>query len=266
MIRATVLGCGSSGGIPRIGNLWGECNPTNPRNRRRRCSLLVERVGTAGVTRVLIDTGPDMVPQLLDADVAALDAVLYTHAHADHIHGIDDLRQIVFNMGRVMPIWADEPTGIALRERFSYIFETPRGSYYPPVAELHQISGPVHIDGTGGTLDFTPFEVDHGGTPALGFRIEAGGPALVYLPDVRNIPDSAWPEIEGCEIFICDALRRTPHPSHAHLALTLEWMARARAKRGVITNMHLEMDYDAVMRDTPDHVIPAHDGLVLIME
>ena len=110
MIRATILGCGSSGGVPRLGNRWGACDPADPRNRRRRCSLLVERPGPAGVTQVLIDTGPDLVPQLLDAGVAVLDAVVYTHAHADHIHGIDDLRQVAFNAGRLIPAWADMPT------------------------------------------------------------------------------------------------------------------------------------------------------------
>lgn len=263
MIRATVLGCGSSGGIPRLGNRWGDCDPSNPRNRRRRCSLLVERVGAQGVTRVLIDTGPDLVPQLLDADIAELDAVVYTHAHADHIHGIDDLRQIAFNMRRMIPLWADALTEQALQARFSYIFATPPGSTYPPIAQLNRIEGDVLIDGEGGPIRLTPFEVDHGDIMALGFRISGAGPALIYLPDVRRIPDASWPAIMDCDTFICDALRRTPHPSHAHLELTLEWIARSRARRGIITNMHLDMDYDAVMRDTPHNVVPAHDGLVL---
>ncbi len=263
MIRATILGCGSSGGVPRLGNRWGDCDPENPRNRRRRCSLLVERIGIEGVTRVLIDTGPDFVPQMLDAGVATLDAVLYTHPHADHIHGIDDLRQIVFNMDHMLPLWADATTSAALRQRFGYIFETPAGSSYPPIARLNEITGPVQIDGAGGSIMFSPFEVDHGGTLALGFSISAGGDRLVYLPDVREIPDEAWPLIEGCDTFICDALRRRPHPSHAHLALALEWIERSRARRGVITNMHLDMDYEGVMRDTPAHVVPAYDGLVV---
>src|SRR5690606_23268653 len=147
MIRATVLGCGSSGGVPRLGNRWGECDPANPRNRRRRCSLLVERFGPDGVTRLLIDTGPDLVAQLLDADVAEIDAVAYTHAHADHIHGIDDLRQIVFNMRRRMPVWTDQPTGAALKARFGYIFETPPGSSYPPICDLQPIRCPFAIEG-----------------------------------------------------------------------------------------------------------------------
>lgn len=260
MIRATILGCGSSGGVPRLGGRWGECDPANPRNRRRRCSLLVERIGAQGVTRVLIDTGPDFVPQMLDAGVAELDAVVYTHPHADHIHGIDDLRQVVFNMGRIMPVWADAQTEAALQGRFGYIFETPEGSSYPPVCEILPIAGPFAIEGAGGVIDFLPFAVSHGDIPALGFRI-GPGPGLVYLPDVLSIPEEAWPAITGCEVFICDALRRTPHPSHAHLALALEWIARSGCARGIITNMHIELDYDAVMAETPENVVPAHDGL-----
>lgn len=259
MIRATILGCGSSGGVPRLGDRWGACDPANPRNRRRRCSLLVERDGAGGTTQVLIDTGPDMVPQLLDAGVATLDAVIYSHHHADHVHGIDDIRQLVHNSRRKMPVWADEPTSQALLDRFGYIFSTPAGSYYPPIAELNRLTGPVAIDGPGGAISFQPFRVQHGEITALGFRI--GG--LVYLPDVSQIPDTAWPLIEGAEIFVCDALRPDPHPSHAHLAQALAWLARAGTPRGVLTNMHIDMDYDQVMARTPDHIVPAHDGMIL---
>lgn len=259
MIRATILGCGSSGGVPRLGNRWGDCDPSNPRNRRRRCSLLVERDGPNGTTQVLIDTGPDMVPQLLDAGVATLDAVIYTHAHADHVHGIDDIRQLVHNAQRRMPVWADQPTSAALTERFGYIFETPAGSFYPPIADLNPIEGPVRIAGPGGEIAFHPFRVQHGEITALGLRI--GG--LVYLPDVSAIPDEAWPLIMGAEVFICDALRPEPHPSHAHLAQALDWLALAGTPRGILTNMHIDMDYDTVMAQTPDHIVPAHDGMVV---
>lgn len=263
MIRAVILGCGSSGGVPRLGNLWGECDPRNPRNRRRRCSLLIERAGPGGTTRVLIDTGPDMVPQLLDAGVGALDGVVYTHAHADHIHGIDDLRQIVFNSGGMIDTHADAPTAEALLRRFGYVFETPVGSSYPPICRMVPITGQIRIDGAGGPVDLTPFQVSHGDIPALGFRIAAAGGGLVYLPDVKAIPEAAWPVIMGCEVFVCDALRRRPHSSHAHLALALEWIARSGCPRGVVTNMHIDLDHDAVMAETPENVIPAYDGLVL---
>lgn len=262
MIRATILGCGSSGGVPRLGDRWGRCDPANPRNRRRRCSLLVERFGEAGVTQVLIDTGPDLVPQLLDADVATLDAVIYTHPHADHVHGIDDLRQLVFNSRKRMPVWADEQTTEALLARFAYIFETPEGSFYPPIADLRQIDGPVVIDGPGGKIEFMPFQVQHGEIPALGFRIGD----LIYLPDVSAIPESAWQVIDGARIFICDALRHEPHPSHAHLAQALEWLRRSGVSQGVLTNMHIDMDYAEVMAQTPDYIVPAHDGMQIAVE
>ena len=268
MIRATILGCGSSGGVPRLGGHWGECDPANPRNRRRRCALLVERQAERGATRVLIDTGPDLVAQLTDAGVGLLDAVVWTHAHADHLHGIDDLRQIVHNRRAMLPGWADAPTTAALRDRFGYVFETPPGSSYPPIVALNLIDRPFTVDGAGGGVRMTPFTVDHGGIPALGFRIAAddtGAPALVYLPDVLSIPEDAWPAIMDAEVFVCDALRRTPHPSHAHLALTLDWIARSRARRAVITNMHIDLDHDAVAAETPAHVDPAHDGMVIVL-
>lgn len=268
MIRATILGCGSSGGVPRLGGHWGSCDPANPRNRRRRCSLLVERDGPDGTTRVLIDTGPDMVPQLIDAGVGTLDGVVWTHAHADHIHGIDDLRQITHNTHDVVAGWADAPTARALRGRFGYIFERPAGSYYPPIVALSVIDGPFDVTGAGGRVHIRAFQVDHGGSPSLGMRISAapdGAPALVYVPDVKAIPDAAWPDIMDAEVFICDALRRTPHPTHAHLALALDWIKHSNAARGVITNMHLDMDYDAVMADTPANVVPAFDGMVITL-
>jgi phosphoribosyl 1,2-cyclic phosphate phosphodiesterase len=257
--RYTILGCGSSGGVPRLGNHWGECDPDNPLNRRRRCSMLVERLEGGGTTRVLIDTTPDMRDQLLDAGVGTLDAVAYTHAHADHVHGIDDLRQIVYNMRRRLPVWADGPTTDALLSRFGYAFVQPPGSPYPPILDLNAIKGPFEITGAGGTIPFVPFEVDHGSMGALGFRI--GG--LAYLPDVVAIPDAAWPVLEGLEVWVLDALRRTPHPTHAHLALSLEWIARARPRRAVLTNMHIDLDYATVAAETPEHIVPAHDGLVI---
>jgi phosphoribosyl 1,2-cyclic phosphate phosphodiesterase len=257
--RFTILGCGSSGGVPRLGNHWGDCDPENPLNRRRRCSMLVERLGAGGTTRVLIDTTPDMRDQLLDAGVGTLDAVVYTHSHADHVHGIDDLRQIVYNMRRRLPVWADGPTTDALLSRFGYAFVQPHGSPYPPILDLNAIRGPFEIGGAGGAIPFVPFEVDHGSMDALGFRI--GG--LAYLPDVVTIPEPAWPVLTGLEVWVLDALRRTPHPTHAHLALSLEWIARARPRRAVLTNMHIDLDYAAVAAETPDHIMPAHDGLVI---
>ncbi|MBP1806362.1 MBL fold metallo-hydrolase [Rubellimicrobium aerolatum] len=257
-----ILGCGSSGGVPRLGNDWGDCDPANPLNARTRCSALVTRTGPHGTTCVLIDTSPDLRAQLLAANVGHLDAVLYTHPHADHVHGIDDLRMIVFNRRTRLPVWADGPTSRELMARFDYVFETPEGSGYPPICTLHRITGPVTIDGAGGPLAFAPFTVEHGSIPALGFR--TGG--LAYLPDVSAIPDDAWPSLADLDCWIVDALRYKPHPTHAHLDQALDWIARARPARAVITNMHVDLDHATLLRDLPPGVTPAHDGLELAFD
>lgn len=258
-LRATILGCGSSGGVPRLGGEWGECDPENPRNRRRRCSLLLERFADSGVTRVLIDTSPDMREQLLDAGVGALDAVVYTHSHADHVHGIDDLRMIVFNTRKRLAVWADGPTQEALMSRFGYAFMQPAGSPYPPILDLFTIDGPFTVDGAGGPMRLTPFPADHGSMDTLGFRVGD----MAYLPDAVDIPEESWPVLAGLDCWIVDALRRRPHPTHAHLEMTLDWIDRARPRRAVLTNMHVDLDYETLAAETPEHIIPAHDGLSL---
>ncbi|RYI33217.1 MAG: MBL fold metallo-hydrolase [Acetobacteraceae bacterium] len=255
----TILGCGSSGGVPRLGGVWGDCDPANPKNRRRRCSLLITRETTEGATRVLIDTSPDMREQLLDADVGALDGVVYTHSHADHMHGIDDLRQVVFNQRQRLPVWADPPTQEALLSRFGYAFVQPEGSPYPPILDLHTLHGPVTVPGDGGPVTLTPFRADHGSMDALGFRI---GP-LAYLPDAVAIPAESWPVLNGLDCWIVDALRRKPHPTHAHLDMTLGWIARARPARAVITNMHIDLDYETLRAELPAHITPAFDGMTI---
>lgn len=258
-LRFTILGCGSSGGVPRLGGHWGDCDPENTKNRRRRCALLVERETGAGTTRVLIDTGPDMRAQLLDAGVGHLDAVAWTHAHADHVHGLDDLRQIVFNTSERLNVWADGDTQTSLLSRFGYAFVQPEGSPYPPILNLHTIDGPFTVEGAGGPVTLTPFEVNHGSIDALGFRIAD----LAYLPDVAKMSDAAWPHLENLDCWILDALRRKPHPTHAHLDLALEWIARAAPRRAVLTNMHIDLDYATVEAETPANVTPAYDGMVL---
>ena len=261
-LRFTILGCGSSGGVPRLGGDWGECDPTDPRNARRRCSLLVERIGAEGTTRVLIDTSPDMRAQLLGAGVGHLDGVVFTHGHADHTNGIDDLRQIVFNRRSRLPVWADAPTRVSLMERFAYAFEQPEGSGYPAILDLHAIAGDVTVTGAGGAITLRPIPVNHGSIDALGFRIGD----LAYLPDVLTIPEGSWPLLAGLEIWILDALRRKPHPTHAHLALALDWIARAAPRRAVLTNMHIDLDYAALEAETPVEVTPAYDGMTLTVE
>lgn len=258
----TILGCGSSGGVPRLGGHWGDCDPENPRNRRTRCSLLVERENNDGKTTVLIDTSPDMRHQLLREEIGALDAVLYTHSHADHVHGIDDLRMIVFNMRKRIPVWADGPTQDALYSRFGYAFVQPEDSPYPPILDMHTIKGDVTISGAGGDITFTPIEVNHGSIDALAFRV--GG--LVYMPDVADIPDDAWDALQNMDCFVLDTLRRTPHPTHAHFEKSLEWIDRTAPRRAVLTNMHIDLDYATVDAETPAHITPAYDGMQIVYD
>ncbi len=264
MARLTfrILGCGSSGGVPRLGGLWGDCDPTNPKNMRKRCSLLVTREGANGVTRVLIDTSPDLRQQLLDADVGLLDAVIYTHEHADHVHGIDDLRMVVFNRRERLPVWANAATKAALMERFGYAFVQPEWSSYPPILDLNDLDGPVTVSGEGGDVTFTPFRVGHGSIDSLGLRVGN----VAYLPDVAEMYPESWHAVQDLEVWILDALRRTPHPTHAHLERSLEWIERAAPKRAVLTNMHIDLDYATLDAETPDHITPAFDGMEIVVE
>ena len=263
-LRFTILGCGSSGGVPRLGGHWGDCDPDEPRNRRRRCSLLIQRIDDGAETTVLIDSSPDLRLQLLDAGIGRLDAVVYTHSHADHVHGLDDLRMIVFNMRARLPVYADGQTQNDLLSRFGYAFVQPPGSAYPPILDLNTTNPgeALTIEGAGGPITLLPFEVTHGNIDSLGFRIGD----LAYLPDVSEIPPAAWDALRDLDCWILDALRRTPHPSHAHLARSLDWIDHATPRRAVLTNMHIDMDYRTVLDETPDHVVPAHDGLQISYE
>lgn len=255
----TILGCGSSGGVPRIGNHWGECDPENPKNRRRRCSMLVQRVSPNGTTSVLIDTSPDMRNQLLDANISTLDAVVYTHDHADHMHGVDDLRMVVINRRERLPVYSDAATKASLLMRFGYAFTTPQGSSYPPILVHKDLDRETVIDGAGGPISLTAIPVVHGHMNALGFRI-AG---LAYIPDVSDIPETSWALLNDLDIWVLDALRRTPHPSHSHLENSLEWIKRSAAKQAVLTNLHTDLDYTMLGNETPKHVIAAFDGMQL---
>jgi phosphoribosyl 1,2-cyclic phosphate phosphodiesterase len=257
----TILGCGSSAGVPRIGNDWGNCDPNNPKNRRRRCSALLTKTGPAGVTRVLIDTSPDLREQMLSTGISDIDGVLYTHEHADHTHGIDDLRAFFLNRRARVDVWADDATGRMLTTRFAYCFYSPPGSDYPPIISLNAMEAgkAVHIKGAGGDITALPFEVRHGSIDALGFRV--GG--MAYTPDIDGVPDRSLPALENLDLWIVDGLRRARHPSHWNLSQALEWIARMKPKRAVITNMHQDLDFDTLVRELPATVEPAYDGLIL---
>lgn len=248
-MKVTVLGCGTSGGVPRIGPLWGRCNPDNPKNRRRRVSILVEHENT----KILVDTSPDLREQCLDAGINRLDAVLYTHDHADHTHGIDDLRAIAHSMRERVNIYANAETLAVLRRRFDYVFDSVAG--YPAIANAHEITGPFPV----GAVNVTPFTQIHGPVKSLGFRF---GP-VAYSTDVNELPEDAFSALEGVKVWIVDALRYDPHPTHPHLDLTLEWIERVKPERAILTHMTWDMDYDELKAQLPDHVEPAYDGLVI---
>lgn len=254
-MRVTILGCGTSGGVPRPGGReglgeWGAANPDDSRNRRRRCSILVQDKGKT----VLVDTSPDLRSQLLDARVERVDAVVWTHEHADQVHGIDDLRPYALRQGRV-DAWADRRTLDVLLRRFGYCFEAEGGGFYNPIYRASVIDGPFHAAG----LPVVPFAQDHGSVPSLGLRFGD----LAYANDVVALPDSAFAAMAGVAVLIVDAMRFRPHPTHAHLDLALEWIERVAPRRAFLTNLHVDMDYAELDRLTPPHVHPCYDGLTI---
>lgn len=259
-----ILGCGSSGGVPRIGNIWGACDPAEPKNRRLRCSLLVRRIAEAGTTTVLVDTGPDVRQQLLNADVKDLDAVIYTHAHADHVHGIDDLRAIAITHRRRVDVYMDAPTSRKVHEAFGYVFRTPEGSNYPPILNENRIDQNTAflIEGPGGAIEFQPVRVGHGEIDALGFKINN----VAYLPDVKDISPQAELQFKDLDIWILDALRHTHHPSHLSLCEALEWIKRLAPRHSILTNMHIDLDYHTLRSELPGNIEPAYDGLTFSVD
>lgn len=256
-LEVVILGCGSSGGVPRGDGDWGACDPAEPKNRRSRCSMLARRRGTDGETNVLIDTSPDLRTQALAASLRSVDAVLYTHDHADQTHGIDDLRVFAMRARRRIPAWMDVATRNALYERFRYIFESVEG--YPAILEAQDL--PAHgvgwsIEGAGGSIPVTSFDQAHGPIRSVGYRL---GP-VAYSSDVSELDQAALDTVQGCELWIVDALRMTPHPTHAHLEQTLEWIAAADVARAVLTNLHIDMDYESLGSIVPLNVEVAFDG------
>jgi phosphoribosyl 1,2-cyclic phosphate phosphodiesterase len=263
-LTLTILGCGSSAGVPRPALGWGRCDPNNPKNRRRRCSLLVERKSGDGMTRVVIDTSPDLREQLIDAEVDGLDAVFLTHEHADQTHGIDDLRSVVLHQRRRIPTYFNQSTAKDIMARFSYCFIAPEGSDYPPILNRHSIEAgeSQEIAGKGGAITLSAFDLQHGNIPALGYRI---GDAA-YTPDVSDIPEQSWPSLENLDLWIIDGLRYAPHPSHFSVDDALSWIERFQPKRAVITNMHSDLDYEVLRQSLPPDVAPAFDGMQLKLE
>jgi phosphoribosyl 1,2-cyclic phosphate phosphodiesterase len=258
-LRVSILGCGSSAGVPRVGTGWGACDPSNPKNRRRRCSILVERDGPGGTTSVLVDTSPDLREQLLLVGQRRLDAVLYTHDHADHTHGIDDLRPLVGLTRCRIPVYADSLTGPVLATRFGYCFDAPPGSGYPPILDLRTlvVGAEVSIGGPGGEISGVPFRLVHGPSDTLGFRFGD----LVYAPDVNEIPAESLPYFEGLDVLIIDALRHTPHPTHFSVSDALAVIDRVQPGRAILTNLHTDLDYVELGRELPEGVEPAFDGM-----
>jgi phosphoribosyl 1,2-cyclic phosphate phosphodiesterase len=260
-LRFTILGCGSSGGVPRPALGWGDCDPDNPKNRRRRTSLLVERRNGSSTTQVLVDTSPDLREQLLATQVDWLDAVLFTHAHADHTHGIDDLRALVIKHRRRVDVYLDEQTAAAMRTKFGYCFQAPAGSDYPPIVTEHRLESgrAVRIDGAAGAITALPFRQEHGDIASLGFRFGA----FAYSCDLSGLPDESITALQGLDLWVVDALRYRPHPSHFSVSDALAWIDRIKPRRAILTNLHSDLDFDELCGKLPPHVQPAYDGLTV---
>ncbi|MEO8112758.1 MAG: MBL fold metallo-hydrolase [Phenylobacterium sp.] len=260
VLEITILGCGSSGGVPRADGEWGACDPAEPKNLRSRCSLLVRRKGEGAEreTTAIVDTSPDLRLQTATAGARRLDAILLTHDHADQVHGVDDVRAFFIRQRARIPCWMDAATEASMQRRFGYIFEGEGG--YPAICNPHRL--PPHgeawsVDGPSGAIPVTTFDQDHGGVRSAGYRF--GG--VAYSSDVVGLDDEAFAALQNLDVWIVDALRYRPHPTHAHLALTLEWIARVRPKRAILTNLHIDLDFATLRAELPEGVEPAYDSL-----
>ena len=254
-MKLRILGCGTSTGVPRIGSGWGQCDPAEPRNRRLRSSLLLESADK----RLLIDCGPDLREQLLAADVGDIDALIVTHDHADHCHGIDDLRPLAQALERPLPMMARRDVLDRLAERFRYIFVETR--FYPAVAEAVEVVDPTMLGDT--QLRFT--DQPHGGITSLGVRIDEGGRSAVYAIDFHDLTDEMAALYEGTDVWICDCLQRQPHPTHAHLDAVLGWARDLKVGQLYLTHLTNAMDYRTLVDELPDWAAPAHDGLEIVL-
>lgn len=259
-LTVTILGCGPSPGVPRIGNDWGACDPENPKNRRSRAALLVERFAAPGkVTRVLIDAGPDLREQMIAAGVDWVDGVLFTHAHADHVHGIDDLRAFVMNRRRRVDVYMNGETAERVHNAFDYCFRSPKNSGYPPILEDHRIEAgdTVTITGEGGPIVAQAFRQRHGNIESLGFRFGA----FAYSTDLHLLPEESYSYVRGLDVWVLGALRYTPHVSHMSVDQAVALAQQMGARRTVLTHMHNELDYATLARELPVGIEPGHDGM-----
>ena len=259
-LEFTILGCGSSGGVPRADGDWGACDPANPKNLRNRCSLLVRRSGQGPEveTTAIVDTSPDFRLQTAFAGAKRLDGVLLTHDHADQVHGIDDVRAFFIRQRARIACHMDAATDASMMRRFGYIFEGEGG--YPAICERRPI--PAHgtawaVDGPSGAIPVVTFDQDHGGVRSVGYRF--GG--VAYSSDVVGLDEAAFAALADLDVWIVDALRYRPHPTHAHLALALAWIERLKPRRAILTNLHIDLDYETLKAELPAGVEPAYDGL-----
>lgn len=267
-MKITILGCGGAGGVPLIGNQWGACDPANPKNSRTRVSLLAEEGAGEGGREaekgasLLFDTSPDMRQQLLRADVRDLTAVLYTHAHADHSHGIDNIRSVNWMTGRSLPLYADAETLTELRGLFPYIFDQPPPAekrFTRPSVEAHEIKDGEIL--TFGTLNVTSARVPHGHGHSRAYRINDFG----YATDASAMTEAAFDLLRGVKVWVVGAIRERPHPTHANIDLALEWIAKVKPERAYLTHMDHSLDYEALRRALPPGVEPAYDGLAIAL-
>ena len=257
-----ILGSGSSGGVPRLDGDWGKCDPQNQKNQRTRCSMLVTQKGPEGETNILIDTSPDMRAQLIEAGTTWLDAILYTHDHADQTHGIDDVRAMVYAKRKQIDVWMDQPTADTLTSRFDYCFSQSAGSLYPAILKDNRINTPftpLRVSGAGGNISAMPFKQIHGQIDSLGFRIGD----IAYSSDISELPEESFAALENLDCWIVDALRRKPHPTHFHLDKTLEMIELIKPKQAILTNLHVDLDYETLLAELPTNIRPAYDGMTL---
>ena len=267
VLDAVILGSGSSGGVPRADGEWGACDPSDRRNWRSRCSMMVRRRSQEGAERqttVIVDASPEFRLQAAAAGVKRLDALLLTHDHADQCHGIDDIRAFFIRQRTRIPCWMDATTRLSMERRFGYIFAGAYGPY-PPIADIREVPDfgeAWWIDGPSGPIPVTTFDQDHGSMRSVGYRFGS----IAYSSDLVELPEESFALLEDLDVWIVDALRYTPHPTHAHVDKALAWIDQVKPKRAILTNLHIDLDFSELSGRLPPGVEPAHDGLAFVVE